>query len=263
MMQWQFHLATDIGGRADQQDRAEVISKPTRKDEHLVVLADGMGGQQDGALASQAVVDTAKTEFLSRSITNPQQFLTDLCFQADRAIRDIGAQRNSNPASTCTALYLSGNEAYWTHVGDSRLYHFRADRLLGHTNDHTINELLKNATSGADEYLSAQPIDNRLYMCLGGDNELEPDFGATAVGDHDWFMLCSDGFWSQVDAKEVTERRLIVPAEHNVAVDLAAVATHRGGAFGDNVSVALATYRPSRLRETWLRLTGNRSPFNR
>ncbi len=256
-MQWRFHLATDIGGRADQQDRAEVFSKLNRKDEHLLVLADGMGGQQDGALASKAVIDTAEAEFHSQAIKNPQRFLTELCFQADQAIRDVGAQRNSNPASTCTALYIQGSEAYWIHVGDSRLYHFRADRLLGRTNDHTINELLKNATDGAEDYLSSQPIDNRLYMCLGGENELEPEFGATAVGDHDWFMLCSDGFWSQVDAGEVSQRRLKVPGEHNIAADLAAVATHRGGAFGDNVSVALATYRPSRLRKAWLRLTGN------
>ena len=49
--------------------------------------------------------------------------------------------------------------------------------------------------------------DNRLYMCLGGQNELEPEFGASAVGDDDWFVLCSDGFWNQVGDDEVASAR--------------------------------------------------------
>ena len=59
-MTWKFDLATDIGGRAEQQDRLEVLTIPDRQGEYLVVLADGMGGQQQGALAAQTVIDTAR-----------------------------------------------------------------------------------------------------------------------------------------------------------------------------------------------------------
>ena len=60
-MPWHFDLASDIGARAEQQDRVAVLEIPGRDDAHLVVLADGMGGQQQGAEAAQAVIDAART----------------------------------------------------------------------------------------------------------------------------------------------------------------------------------------------------------
>ena len=59
-------------------------------DEHLLVLADGMGGQQHGALAAQTVIDTARNEVVRLSLHEPRQFLTDLCQRAHEAIRALG-----------------------------------------------------------------------------------------------------------------------------------------------------------------------------
>ena len=54
-MKWHIDMASEIGGRAEQQDRAEVFAVPNRPNDYLVVLADGMGGQKDGGIAAQAV----------------------------------------------------------------------------------------------------------------------------------------------------------------------------------------------------------------
>jgi serine/threonine protein phosphatase PrpC len=251
-MTWQFDLATDIGGRAEQQDRIEVLSIADRPGEYLVVLADGMGGQQEGALAAQTVVDTARLELEGAADCDPRQFLTELCHKADQAIRDIGRQHNSNPASTCTALYVKGREAYWIHVGDSRLCHFNGETLLLRSSDHTIAELLKDRTGDEDPDLNR--ADNRLYMCLGGQNELEPEFGASAVGKGDWFLLCSDGFWNHVGSDEVAQARLRTAAEPASASELAAMAQARAGAAGDNLSLALVTPGMAGAKKAWWRL---------
>ncbi|MCP4307556.1 MAG: serine/threonine-protein phosphatase, partial [bacterium] len=219
-MTWRFELATDIGGRLEQQDRAEVLATRDQSDDHLVVLADGMGGQQHGVVAAQAVIDMAEREFRYAPVTHPTRFLSDLCRKTHEAIADIGRQRQSDPASTCALLYVRGNEAYWVHVGDSRLYHFDGDKLLSRTRDHTVAELLKDNHDPGLTKRFADPADNRLYMCLGGQNDLQPEFGATTVGENDWFMLCSDGFWSQVEAEEIAHA-LTETADRKTAADFA------------------------------------------
>lgn len=263
MMRWHFDLASDIGGRAEQQDRAGVFAIPDRPNEFLLVLADGMGGERDGGLAAQAVLDTAKRELSRSTIDNPRAYLDDLCRHADQAIRQIGVERNSTPASTAVFLYIRGDEAYWAHVGDSRLYHFHADSLLSCTCDHTVAELLRDKARADVTDAIGKPADNRLYMCLGGQNDLDPEFGASAVGADDWFMLCSDGFWNQIDMDGISDMLPVYPSGRDLATDLVAAAKQRGGAHGDNVSVALATRRPSALKAAWRRVLSPRMRLRR
>jgi PPM family protein phosphatase len=253
-MAWRFDLASEIGGRAEQQDRVEVLAAPDRSGEHLVVLADGMGGRQNGAAAAQAVIDTAKREFSHASVTDPKRFLTDLCRKANEAIEAIGRQVGTMPGSTCAVLYVTDAEAYWAHVGDSRLYHFDRNGLLFRTRDHTVAELLNGDNGAGAAARGLDPESDRLYMCLGGKNALDPEFGASAVGTNDWFMLCSDGFWDQVEAAEVANALTAWPWKRKSASDLVSLATQRGGAGGDNVSVALAIYDGSGRTSIWRRL---------
>ena len=85
-MTWRFDLATAIGGRAEQQDRSEVFALPGKRNAHLVVLADGMGGQQHGALAAQTVLDTARDALAGLAKHSPRKGLTDLCHVAHEEI---------------------------------------------------------------------------------------------------------------------------------------------------------------------------------
>jgi serine/threonine protein phosphatase PrpC len=71
-------------------------------------------------------------------------------------------------------------------------------------------------------------------------------------------LLCSDGFWQQVDAEEI--RAVVASTRHpGDALDgLVATARARGGNGGDNISALLATRQAPRLWATWRRLTGGR-----
>jgi serine/threonine protein phosphatase PrpC len=246
-MSWRFEQASAIGGRAEQQDRVGVLTLRKHPDVYLVVLADGMGGQKKGALAAQIILDTAQQAFTSEAVDDPKAFLEGLCHRAHEAIREAGLQHGCHPASTCTFLYLDDREAYWVHVGDSRLYHFNDGKLLSHTRDHSVGEL------AGSEGGAAEP-DGRLYMCLGGKNELDPAFDATAIADKDWFMVCSDGFWKQVDPEEVALAMQLPDEQRMSARDLAALAERRAGEQGDNVSLVLAVREPSPPKSLWRRL---------
>jgi serine/threonine protein phosphatase PrpC len=237
-MTWRFGTASDIGGRGEQQDRVEIIASPDGGD-YLLVVADGMGGYQGGARAAQAVIDTARRFFETGKVTDPLNALERLCAEAHQAILAIGDHEGQPPGSTCVLLYVSKDEASWAHVGDSRLYHFRNGTLLTRTIDHSMVQLLVARGEMAEADMATSPLQNQLYMRLGGKQPLSPILGAAEVREGDLFVLCSDGFWESIDEKEIkavsSKTDLAATADH-----LVHLAKERGGHSGDNIAVAMA-----------------------
>jgi len=246
-MPWQFSLASNIGGRSEQQDCLDLLSLDGG-DCHLVVVADGMGGHRDGALAARTVIETARRRFNTGSISDPRAFLKDLCLQSHQGISALGGNEPRSPGSTCVVLYLNGPEAYWAHVGDSRLYHFRNGELINRTQDHSVAQLMVSQGRLKETDAATSALQNQLYMRLGGNEEPEPDFGASEVEADDVFMLCSDGFWSHVEPQEVVTSLEGIPIDNEGAEHLVAMARERGGATGDNISLALMRWIAPRVQ---------------
>jgi len=235
---WRFGIGSDIGGREEQQDRAEILTSAAA-DAHLVVLADGMGGHHGGALAAQAVVDASRQLFEAEVVDDPTTALERYCLQAHRAVTGLGEHGGQTPGSTCVLLYIAGDEAYWAHVGDSRLYHFRKGKLLNRTRDHSLVQLLVARGELAEEEMATSPLQNQLYMRLGGNEPPQPELGSADVQQGDAFVLCSDGFWESVGDEEVAAILSRDDLEQAVA-ELVGLASERGGRGGDNISMAIA-----------------------
>ena len=242
-MPWQLSMASDIGGRSEQQDCLEILSSD-RGDFHLVVVADGMGGHRDGALAARTVIETARRQFNAGQPSDPRDFLEKLCLEAHREISALGEDEARSPGSTCVALYLQGPEAYWAHVGDSRLYHFRKGRLVNQTEDHSVAQLMVSQGRLKESDAAVSALQNQLYMRLGGSERPDPEFGASEVEADDMFMLCSDGFWSSVEPQEVLAILGNAPVEDDSAGRLVETAHERGGATGDNISLVVLRWLP-------------------
>jgi len=245
-MAWRFGTASVIGGRDEQQDRVDIIASPDGEG-YLMVVADGMGGYHGGALAAQAVVDAAKHFFETASVADPLDSLGKLCAQSHQAVMDVDVQGTQPPGSTCVLLYLSADEAYWAHVGDSRLYHFRNGELLTRTLDHSMVQLLVSRGEMAEAEMANSPLHNQLYMRLGGKQQPNPEFGAAEAQQGDLFMLCSDGFWESIDPEEVGA----VMAKNDLEAAgerLVQLARERGGDDGDNITVAMAQLGRARRR---------------
>lgn len=244
-MPWRFDQASHVGGRREQQDRVGVFS--VREEErHLIVVADGMGGHRDGAVAADTVLATAERAFASGGQQAPQELLSDLCAAAHRSVKALGPGGGKSPGSTCVLLYLCGAEAYWAHIGDSRLYHFRDGHTQFATVDHSLQELMKVHGDGAAGDPGANALRHRLYMRLGGAREPEATFGSTMVLPGDLFLLCSDGFWASVSPAETTSLMGDGAFPEGSAHSLVALARMRGGKRGDNIGLALAQWRPER-----------------
>ena len=107
--------------------------------------------------------------------------------------------------TTVVMLCVSGNNAYWTHVGDSRLYFFRKGKLVLHTKDHSIPQMLVAAGEIKEKNIRRHPDRNKLLRVMGTDWE-EPQYAVSdpiELQEGDAFLLCSDGFWENIVEKQM------------------------------------------------------------
>ena len=228
-----------IGTRDEQQDRVEVLA---RDGAWLLVLADGMGGHDGGALAAQVVVDTARERFDKVEPREPKDLLIVMAESAHERINAIGAERGIKPHSTCVLLYLNDAGATWAHVGDSRLYRFDDARLIGRTVDHSVVELMRLQGRITEDEMKTHPDQNRLYEALGGNQHPEIETGFAAASERDGFLLASDGLWENVGEPELAA--VLRARELSTALrTLVERAKAKGGADCDNISVAVARRR--------------------
>ncbi len=245
-MSWIIAQAEHIGSRREQQDRCLARVSHDKKRCWLVV-ADGMGGHSGGAMAAQAIVDTglqlwnASNEGLL--IDEPPVFLWQFFTTAQHHINLIAQRQRLDPHSTCVAAYLTDKEAWFAHLGDSRLYHFREQQFLRRTKDHSYVQLLLDLGKITEQEMASHRDQNSLYQGLGGENkdpELEIQHIYLQKGDS--FLLCSDGFWGQTSVEQM-EELLKNPAalETNLLKEVAR-SVKQGGMYCDNISVIAALF---------------------
>ena len=105
-------------------------------------VADGMGGAQAGEVASQMAVDTFSE--VRDENGSPEEQLTAIAKAANRKIYEMAQQDSSRAGmgTTLIAVKVASGEVHVGHVGDSRLYLLRDDRLRRLTNDHSLVEEL-------------------------------------------------------------------------------------------------------------------------
>lgn len=250
-MPWKFGQALNIGKRNEQQDRVGIFHNGNNK--HLLVVADGMGGIPDGDKAAQIVVDTAETNFKQNKANDPESLLEEICLQSHEKINRLKKNGDVTPGTTCVLLYISGRQAYWAHVGDSRLYHFRQDRLINQTLDHSLLQIMTDQGLIEENSREANVIQNKLVKRLGGLKEPEPDLHASTLEKGDLFLLCSDGFWQSVKTDSVPEILRQHPLDQDGPERLVDIALRNGGQNCDNISVNLAQWEKDKsiLSQFW------------
>lgn len=247
---WSWGGASQLGGRAEQQDRWGVFSTP-EQDGLLAAVADGMGGHQDGALGAQAVLETVEGFIRSQAQAlrrQPGEALGSLCEQCQTAIGAASARARS----TLVTLWLYRDQVYWMHVGDSRFYHLRAGQRLLRTRDHSAAQMLLDLGEIDEADIPGHPDQHRLYRSLGGEGAPKPEIGCGRVTSDDLLVLCSDGLWERVSEAELwtAGRQTLVEA----AAALVEQAVARAGPEADNATVVLV--RPQRRafgNWAWLR----------
>lgn len=233
-MKFSVYQISRRGGRERNEDR---MGYAYTRDSGLFVLADGMGGHPEGAMAAQLALQTFSAYF--QKAANPivrevPSFLTGALMAAHHQIIRYASEKGmlDSPRTTLVAAVVERNNIHWAHCGDSRLYIVRDGELLSRTRDHSYME--QQAHLGR----MTQHINrNILFTCLG--SPAKPVFdlsGPMQLQQGDRVLLCSDGLWATVNDDEITSQLARHPLEQAVP-ELVEMALKRGGPRCDNVTV--------------------------
>ncbi len=192
----------------------------------LLAVADGMGGHDDGDLASAAAVQALSRLYLRPLPADPEATLREFLLDAHRRLRaHVAVDGKVKMGTTLTVAWLSGERLHWAHVGDSRLYHWREGRLTRLTRDQTRGEFARRDRRS----IPAHPdhlAQNFIYGSrgLGDDAGLRIDRGLdTGTLDlcpGDRLLLCSDGLCGRVEDAWIGDLLRNVPEPNACAVSL-------------------------------------------
>lgn len=232
----QWFGSQSIGGRKEQQD-ASLVLIGANAQSLLAVVADGAGGHAGGREAAIQVTEVARRLFHRAGgiLGAPHDELTALCRESHDAINGLGANPKSAPRSTVVALYVHGDQAWWAHVGDSRIYRFRKGSLAERSRDHTMAQILLEQGEISDEQVGSHPDRIKLLKALGGEDQPKPSLGSCSIENGDKFLLCTDGFWEGLKTREI-EKALNGSVTQRLLDRLVAKSARRSGPRGDNAT---------------------------
>ena len=210
----------------------------------LLVIADGMGGQAAGEIASAVAVETL-AELDSPHTTgltgDPVRDLDERVKLANTKIRAIIAQ---NPelegmGTTVTALFLAGGgHLAFAHIGDSRAYRLRGGVLEQISTDHTwVQRLIDEGQITPDE-AERHPQRSLLMRALGTTSEVDLDLTVLDLQAGDRYLLCSDGLSGFVPFNTLASTLAGYGDPHHAAETLIQHALRGGGA--DNITCIVA-----------------------
>ncbi|MGA2069534.1 MAG: protein kinase [Thermoguttaceae bacterium] len=227
--------------RGNNEDFLGFWSPPNQEVERshgaLAVIADGVGGQGQGEVASQLAVQAALDTFRqSKPDVPPRQVLWQVFNAANLAVYDRGmADRgDGRMATTLTAAVFRHNEVTLGHVGDCRAYLIQGGRIRQLTADHSYVAMqLKLGLISAKD-AAASSMRNLLVRSVGRDPVIQVDLFSQRVGHGDLLVQCSDGLHQHVAEEEIAEIVTHVPPDE-ACRQLVALAEKRG--TDDNLSV--------------------------
>ena len=199
-------------------------------------IADGMGGAQDGEVASQIAVDS----FEERTDDgNPEQQLARVAIAANRRIFELGQHDSTKRGmgTTLTGALVAGEEVTIVHVGDSRAYLMRDEELRQLTRDHSLVEELRRQGRLTSEEAEEHPQRSVVTRALGVEPDVELDVHTHQARTGDLFLICSDGLTSMVRQDRIREIVAGSDSLRSAADRLVAEANEMGGR--DNITVIL------------------------
>ena len=219
-------------------------------EEHQVfIVADGVGGNNSGELASRMAVDYLSSR-ISRGCLDLLSKEEEIrsCFSAmiREANRLIFRQAASSPdsrgmATTLVLAYLAGKKAFVFNVGDSRAYRYRKGVLEQITEDHSfVNTLVQIGTITREE-ARFHPKKNIITRALGAEEEVEADFFPVDLEPEDILVLCTDGLHGEAGDEEILQIIREEEDMQDLCDRLVQLANDKGGS--DNITIICLRYK--------------------
>jgi serine/threonine protein phosphatase PrpC len=225
--------------------RATALSDPGRKRRRnedawvcqppIFAVADGMGGARGGEIASRLAAAALRED---DSGASGEERVIRLIQEANRRVYERSSEDSeaSGMGTTVTVALVEDGAVTIGHVGDSRAYLIRGDRLEQLTDDHSLVAELVRSGRLSPEEAETHPQRSVITRALGTDPDVDVDTLSVASEPGDLFMICSDGLTSMVGDDTILDivERNRGNLEH-AAKELVKTANRSGGE--DNITV--------------------------
>lgn len=172
----------------------------------LLLVADGMGGHNAGEIASSIATQIISDDFEAiKTEIDYNKFVSEVVSKANR---EIYAESLINPeyermGTTLSFLIDTNKEIFIGHVGDSRIYYIKEDKIKQITKDHTIVQMLFETGQISKDEMETNPYRNVLLQSLGTNKSVAVDVTEIKIPSKGYILLCSDGLTEEVTDNQI------------------------------------------------------------
>lgn len=214
----------------------------------IYAVADGIGGQAAGEVASKVAVDTIAVHAHQEAIfpylnsgtvpfTDPTAWMVDTTNMANRAIYRLAQEMKNNMGTTLVWALVLEDTAYIANVGDSRAYLCRADGFRQITSDHSLVGEMVSGGQLTAEQARTHHHRNVITRVMGYAPQVEVDVFVEPMQFGQRLLLCSDGVSSMLDDDTIWKSAMSSDNLSQACVSIARAANHAGGK--DNITAIL------------------------
>jgi protein phosphatase len=236
------------------EDETELLGGSQAK---LLLVADGVGGNAAGELASSLAIEGAVQYLLNmmhwlfrleteREDIFRQDLKAALAFTQEKLQHSAeSVPEQQGMGTTITMAYLNWPYVYLGHVGDSRAYIYRNRSLTRLTHDQTLAQDLADAGVIEADQVDDSPFSHVLSSLLGCDpTQLNPEVYKSKLSLHDKLLLCTDGLTRHLSDSDLTDILALDLSAEEACHQLIDTANEAGGT--DNTTVVLAHFMDRR-----------------
>lgn len=232
-----------------------VLPKSFDETAYGMLVADGMGGEAAGEVASRVALLTllelvVQTPDWIMRMNQPENAaivmrrMTRRFREIDDELRELGESHRSlhGMGTTLTVVVTLGTEVILSHIGDSRAYLLRDEKLQQLTKDQTLAQALIDAGIAEPDDTVTRAMRHVLTAALGSTGErTDPEIQRLQLRDGDQLLLCTDGLTEMVAEDLIAA--VLADAKSSQAACRRLIDLALGGGGGDNITVVLARYR--------------------
>jgi protein phosphatase len=191
------------------------VSRPNNEDVWVAfpeigffALADGMGGHQAGEIAAKEAIESLSTSIKSIQFTDPIELIIELRHAIERAnqwVYRLGQRTDTlnGMGTTLCCLIWSTDAVIYAHVGDSRIYRLRDQKLELLTQDHSLFAKWLKHGKLAEECETPFPYKNVITRAVGTAPKANPEIALSTYLPGDLFLLCTDGLSDVLSLEDI------------------------------------------------------------
>jgi serine/threonine protein phosphatase PrpC len=233
----------------------ESVSKPAG----VFIVADGLGGHDNGQVASRMTINIIAERLLKELLTEPLTsekneepvksfdedaliaLFRDSVEEANTALCQKNQLDKTDMGSTITGFMVVGEHAYILNVGDSRTYMLRGKQLYQLTTDHSlVGQLVAGGLIEPDDVYT-HPQRSQIFRSLGDKPNVQIDIFKQELLPGDILLSCSDGLWEMVRNPQIESILDNAPEPGIACAQFIEAANANGGE--DNVSAVVVFVR--------------------